>query len=352
MKPILTISIATYNSQRTLEKVLKSIKEQDINMSLLVLQICDGWSTDDALMIAEKYGCNILKNLKTDPVSAKFLTLNECKTQYLMFLDHDEVLDNPLFLQNSIHCLENNDIYALVQSGYKSPAESHYINYYINEFWDPFSMFIYRLSKDYLFFIETIKRRYKVEYENDILVIPNFFHWPKPLIEICAWWWIVDVNYLREYHQDFFQDASLIPHIFYKLNEKEGNKVWIAKWNSIIHYSSDGINSYLNKIKWRVKNNIFNIRGLGDSWFGWREAKTESNFNKKFLYIPYVFLIFPVLLDTIYLIVTRKKVVYLMHFPLSLYTMILILYFYTLKIFGIKPHLMSYDNSKTLQHEK
>jgi hypothetical protein len=112
------------------------------------------------------------------------------------------------------------------------------------------------------------------------------------------------------------------------------------------------LSGYMQKIIWRVKNNIFYTDTIGASGFSGREQyqSTVSGF-KKVLFIPYSLSLILPILDALHLSVTRKNIAYLIHAPLTVLTAIFILYFAFLKCIGVRPSLMSYDGT-TAAYEK
>ena len=63
---------------------------------------------------------------------------------------------------------------------------------------------------------------------------------------------------------------------------------------------------------------------------------------KKYLFIFYVLSFVLPLFDSIYLVVTRRKIVYAVHFFLSFYTLFLVCYFYLRKLMKVKTRLYNY----------
>lgn len=347
-KPIVSIVIAAFNSEKTLPKVLNSIDRQNYPKNKIEIIIVDGGSVDATKNIATSFGCNIINNPKTEPVSAKFLGYLNARGNYLVYLDHDEVIENINSLDLKTSVLENNNrVKAVVGSGYKNPAENTIINDYINEFGDPFSFFIYRLSKSSNFFIKQMKSRYNIEEENEISITFNFSQNSNlPIIELCAAGSMIDLSWMKESFPDTLKQPKLIPHIFYLILTKN-YLLSITKNDALVHYSTDTLKNYLNKIHWRVKNNIHHVSILGFSGFGGR-IKFENSWirYKKYLFIPYAFIL--ALFDAFYLMITRKKILFIIHYLLCIYTACLILYHYFIKLIGIKPVLKSYDELKTI----
>lgn len=348
-QPLLTIAIATFNSQSTLPLVLDSLKKQTIDKSEVELLLVDGGSTDNTKLIAKKYGAALIHNPKTEPVHAKYLAYRKAQGRYLMYLDHDEVFENEEVIKKMLNILQTKKLPAIITSGYQNPKNYAFINEYINEFGDPFSFFIYRLSKDKRFFIPTMKKRYEVQDEDTDFItfncIPNR---ELPLIELCAAGGIIDRHFFKKHFPETLKNQAYIPHFFY-LMTKIKPTISIAKNTTITHYSSDTIKKYLNKIIWRIKNNIFHQETLGNAGFTGRNTYQPMFTRlKKYLFLPYALIIMPVALDSLYLIVSRKNILYTLHVFLTFYTALLILYFYMMKFFGYMPILKSYDESREI----
>ena len=154
---------------------------------------------------------------------------------------------------------------------------------------------------------------------------------------------MADLEYVKKNFPELKNSPSLLTHLFYLLNTK-AMAVAITKNDSTIHNSSDTLSKYLKKISSRIKNNIFNTQ-VGWVGFKGREKFQSFLFNwKKYLFIPYSFIPFFAGTDSIYLTLSRKKIVYLLHFPLCIYTSLMIIYFQTLKTLGIKPDIRIYGN--------
>lgn len=351
-KPKISIVIATFNSERTLVKVLSSIARQHYPKDKIEIIVVDGGSSDATKKIAASFGCTIINNSRTEPVYAKYLGYVNAKGKYLTYMDHDEEIENvnSLTLKTSI-LSNNNKIKAVVGSGYKNPPKYPIINDYINEFGDPFSFFIYRLSKSEHFFIKQMKSRYDIDDENNQSITLNFtVSNYLPIIELCAAGGMIDLPWMKENFPDTLKTPKLIPHLFYLMISKN-SLLAITKNDALVHYSSENLNKYLNKIRWRVKNNIHHVSGMGFAGFDGRIKFNNSWAKyKKYFFIPYAFTF--ALIDAFYLMITRKKVLYIIHYFLCIYTACLILYHYCITIIGIKPSLKSYDELKSIDTDQ
>lgn len=348
----ITIIIATFNSHVTLPKVLDSIKKQTFPAARVEVLLLDGGSTDDTLILAKNYNCKVIINPKTEPVYAKFLGYLKAQGKYLLYLDHDEVIENTKSLELKYRIFQSvPKVKAVISSGYKNPNGYPFINNYINEFGDPFSAFIYNLSKDARFFLKQMKERYIVVDDQKTYTTFDFKNAEQmPLIEVCAGGSMFDGDFMKKMFKETKKEPKLIPHYFYLINSKDV-LIAMTKNDALVHYSSDTLSKYLNKIRWRVKNNIYHVSGMGASGFSGRQQYSSKKSNyKKYLFIPYVYTILPCLFDAIKLSVSRKNLNYLIHLPLCIFTANLIIYHTFMKSLGVKPLLKSYDESKIIEN--
>jgi hypothetical protein len=241
--------------------------------------------------------------------------------------------------------LKNNTVHAVIGSGYKNPKGYAFINNYINEFGDPFSFFIYRLSKDAHFFTDQMRKIYAIVSENKTSLIFDFSKVSLlPIIELCAAGSMIDATFMKKNFTKTLKNQKFIPHFFYLLSPV--SLIGVTKSDALIHYSSDTIAKYLNKIRWRVKNNIYHVDKMGQAGFTGRELYQPKYIRvRKFLFIPYAFTLIFLFIDTVYLMITRRNWLYILHIPLTLFTAWLILYHYTRKLLGANEQLKSYDET-------
>ncbi len=92
----ISVVIHTYNSEMYLEKCLESVKE------FAEIIICDMYSTDKTIEIAQKYGCRIIyhENIGyADP--ARNWAMNHASNEWIFVLDSDEI--SPKTLNDFLH---------------------------------------------------------------------------------------------------------------------------------------------------------------------------------------------------------------------------------------------------------
>lgn len=343
--PELTIVIATLNSGKLLPLVLDSINHQTFPSKKIEILIVDGGSTDNTIDIAKSYRCRIFYNEKVFPAYAKYLGFIHARGRYIMFLDSDEVIESKGSIEKKMNVFSRYaSVRAVTCSGYKNPEGYHPINSYINEFGDPFSMFLYRISKNYMFFIPSMKKHYKILREDNNCVVFDFSKSKRlPLFELVAMGSVIDLDYLKKNFPEIKKTPSSIVHCFYLLVSKHAN-IAIAKDDPLIHYSSISYGRYLRKINSRIISNIFT-----EAYEGFKgRNKFDSGFMKykKYFFIPYAYSLIPPLFDSFYLAITRRSGYYFIHVILSFYTATLIIFFKFCKLIGYVPLLNSYGQIK------
>ena len=68
--PLVSVVIATFNSEKILPKTLEAIRNQSYDQDKIEILMIDGGSTDNTVALADEYSCLVYPNPKTDPVSA------------------------------------------------------------------------------------------------------------------------------------------------------------------------------------------------------------------------------------------------------------------------------------------
>lgn len=87
---LVSIIVPTYNSARTIEQCLESIKNQDYqNIEIIVV---DNFSTDNTFEIAKKYTDKVFQKW-SERTAQKNFGIKQAKGEYLCFIDGDMSLD-------------------------------------------------------------------------------------------------------------------------------------------------------------------------------------------------------------------------------------------------------------------
>ena len=269
----------------------------------------------------------------------------KAKGAYIVHMDSDEVLTNKKSFESKVNIfLSNNNIKAVLPSGLRTPSNISSVNYFINEFGEPFSYFIYRISINADYFIGMVKKYAFVEYEDNNYVVLNFSKTKVlPPIELAAIGIMIDRKYIMKNLPELTSDPKLLPLSFFYL-AKRGVLFGFLKNDPIEHYSVAQWGKYLKKIKFRIVNNVYGLE-MSKAGFSGRGEHYHVLFRlKKYLFIPYSLTIAFPLVDSLYLAITRKKLVFLAYPFLCLYISFLAVYYYLSKLFGIVPVQKGYGS--------
>ena len=89
-KELVSVTIPTYNSEKTLEQSLKSVKEQTYkNIEIIII---DSYSKDKTLDIAKKFKARIVM-CKGKLLEARIAGAKASKGRYVLLLDSDQILE-------------------------------------------------------------------------------------------------------------------------------------------------------------------------------------------------------------------------------------------------------------------
>lgn len=346
---LISVIIATYNSASVLQKVLESIRQQTYPQEYIEILIVDGGSTDKTLELAEAYGCKIVNNPKTEPVHAKLLGVQHALGKYLVTLDHDEVLENRESLSRRVKLLNKNpECKVAFVSGYKRPCNYPALNQYISDFGDPFSLFMYRYPKDYMYFGQVLKRKSQLLYEDANYIKVSFEKMKgNPIIELCCLGTMIDLEFFKK-ETKICSDSNEMVHLFYiMLNLKQYSAI-MTKNDPLVHYSVDSLKAYFPKLKWRICNNVHFPEKAAVGFCGRTKFNRWMKY-KKFLFIPYSFSVVCPLVEGAILSIKRNNYIYMLHPVLCIYVSIQILGQMMLKMIGIVPSFKSYDGKEKIE---
>jgi glycosyltransferase involved in cell wall biosynthesis len=346
----ISVVIATFNSEKTLPLTLESLRKQSYDQNKIEILIIDGGSTDNTLSLCSE--CTIINNPKVEPTFAKFLGLTNASGEYILFIDSDEELVNSNSLMEKVQILESTLNCAIViSSGYSNPQNYGFLNSYINAYGDPFSCFIYNLSKQHGVFFTDLARKYLMPVNSKNVAIFNFQDIsPLPMIELTTMGSLLHLTLIKRELPELFEQSHLTCHSFYLICRKFF-LVGMCKNDPIYHYSSNSLRSYFGKIKSRIRNNIHFRNDLGMAGYTGRSQFDPLSFRlKRFLFMPYAFLFIPLFFHTSYIAFKRFDLRYFLHIPLTLMTATTISFEYLKKIFGIKQTKKSYGEKFTIEN--
>lgn len=350
--------IATYNSEKVLEKTLQALRNQTYPQELIEILVMDGMSSDNTRNIASKYDCRIIDNPKVEQGNAKILGMQNAKGKYVLFVDSDEVLEYPEAIKKTVEAFEKEkDCHYAVCSGYKKPDDYPDLSGYISDLGDPFSFFVYRCPKDYRFYSDYLHKNFKISNENnDYFIFDCDLNKKFVLIEGGCGGAMMDMEYFGKYIPKCRTRIADLYHCFYQMCERGDTKVLYMKNDPLAHYSSDKVSGYFRKLRWRVCNNI-HFQEKGEEVFSGREKFEKKNHLKKYFFIPYGLIFIIPFLHSLPYAFLRKNKAYLWHCVFAFYVVIQIIYQYILKMLHITPAFVAYGskdkiNNKSENNEK
>ncbi len=329
-EPIISIIMATYNSESTIEMSLNSIRTQSIGRNIEILVI-DGGSTDKTRLIANEYNCNILDNPDRLPEIAKRIGMQNCTGKYIQIMDSDEVLPDNKTLEKRVKFMEANTNVMCLLARYVPPKGTGISGKYISAVGDPFTAYAYKWFIDGNMGI--IKRASisvkKGEFigsfsKNDII----------PIGDSCT---LFRGDYLREKYGNLFDKVNTT--VLFQRTVNDTGLVGCIEGDDILHYTSSSFKTYLRKLKFRVINNIFDKNGSGYS------AVAESNSalsKRKYSYPFYCISIILPIIDAIRMVFYYKDISFLLHPIYTWYVMVQIVVQFLLKLCGRKQENQQY----------
>lgn len=102
--PSVSVVIATYNSEKTILECLESVAAQRYPRNSIEIILADGGSRDGTLALAKTFGARVIRVPK-DKQGAEYnraIGAHAAKGELLLFLDHDNVLPHPEWLQRMV----------------------------------------------------------------------------------------------------------------------------------------------------------------------------------------------------------------------------------------------------------
>ena len=164
------------------------------------------------------------------------------------------------------------------------------------------------------------------------------------MIELTTMGSLLHLTLIKKEFPELFEKSHLTCHSFYIISRKFF-LVGMHKKDPINHFSSNTFSGYFGKIKSRIRNNIHFSNDLGLAGYTGRSQFDPLTFRlKRFLFIPYVFLLLPLLFHTFYIAFKRLDLRYSLHIPLAILTATTIVFEYLKKILRIKQFKKSYGD--------
>lgn len=102
--PTISVIMATYNSEFSIELSLDSLFSQDYPIEKMELIIADGGSTDKTLEILKKYKCKVfhVPPEKQEAEYNKGVALSHARNELILLIDHDNILPHKNWLKKMV----------------------------------------------------------------------------------------------------------------------------------------------------------------------------------------------------------------------------------------------------------
>lgn len=334
-RPFFSIIIATYNSEKTLEYSLKSIREQNFNQDDIEILVVDGGSSDTTLSIAQKYGAKIFHNQKRLPEYAKLIGDEKATGYYALRLDSDEEFISKNQLADKKDFLLKHDEIKVMIENLKEPGRSDICGIsaaYLNILGDPFSYFIYNTKEDkcttYQKYITFSDGKYNILRFNDDDM--------PPLADSGGS--LYSLDYIRTKYPDKYNTIEFTCGIYDRLIRDTGICGCI-KGDNVKHNCKSDFKTYLRKLKFRVINNIFHKEESGFS----SRANSSKNSSKKLLgFLLYAVIVPLPILDSFRLAIKYKNITFILHVVYLYYVCYEIFISYLFKFWGLKRYNNQY----------
>lgn len=132
--PKVSVIIITFNSERTLSRVLDSIASQDYQRKNLEIIVVDGNSKDKTLEIIKKSKLRIKvvqSKYPRDPEACRGVGLMYAKNDIICFVDSDNILPHKLWFKKMVlPFIEHDDIVGTATLRFAYLREDNYLNRY------------------------------------------------------------------------------------------------------------------------------------------------------------------------------------------------------------------------------
>lgn len=338
MKPLISVIMPTLNEEKNISWALKSIRMQTVNQKLVEILVIDGGSTDRTREIAESYGARIIDNPKVLPEEAKGIGLKECTGKYIVFLDADNELADKNQLKKRVDLFNCNDkVKTIIRNSLLTPSGYPSLTRYTNIYGDPFSYFIHRFDgEDFISSLD--RKRYKFEeYKGNSRIYYIQEGDLTPIGDGNSL--MLDFEYLKTHFSNRLSDPMFISTMFEEVVKNTGC-FGIVENDAINHYTTISLRTFLKKLKFRVIMNL----SSEESDFGYsaRANMNKKLFGRKYLFVLYCLLPPVVLIDSAFMAVRKKSVIFMLHFLFVYYVIFTIAYCKVLRLLGVKVRSGTY----------
>lgn len=304
----------TYNSEKTIEKALKSIRNQKFDQETVEILVIDGGSTDNTIDIAKRYGATILINSERVPEAAKRIGYQSAKGKWIIKQDSDEVYVDNMQLANKKKFIDNNpNVYALLSDKLLAGKGCGISCAYLNYCGDPFSYIVYSLrgsvvkeNKKYLYKQDTSGNVYKYK-KGDRYPIGD-----GGCTAFC-------IEKYRELFPEKYDSQEYVNLCTQKIIEAT-EYVGCIPNDNIYHYSKADFKTYLRKVRFKIH---FNLGGGNELGYAAKAENDNKYSRRKWLFVLYAMSVILPIIDSVRIAVSQKNATFLLHGIYTYYVLII-----------------------------
>ncbi|HLB60949.1 MAG TPA: glycosyltransferase family 2 protein [Patescibacteria group bacterium] len=176
--PSISVVIATYQSENTIDKCLNSIRMQRYPQKSLEIIICDGESSDSTRTIAKKHGVTLV-TIPKDRQNAEYnkaVGVAKATRDLILLIDHDNVLPHRDWLRRMIEPLQkHHEVVGVETLRYHYDPNNSLLDRYFALFGAGDPLAYYLGKADRLSYMDTERSLYRdaIEYPHYYLVSFN-----------------------------------------------------------------------------------------------------------------------------------------------------------------------------------
>ncbi len=253
--PAISVILPTFNGEKRLPVALRSLREQDVDQSLVEIVVVDDDSSDGTVTVARAFGARVVRNGAKDPERGKAIGIKAASNDIIMFIDDDHVLPSRDWLRSALSCfISFPDAVGAQPARFEYERHESAANRYVGMFGanDPVAFYLRR--RDRLMVTEAgwrLAGTVVAETVNCWLVELSEHNFPpvgaqgfitrKSTVERTLWWPLY-----------FHIDTNL------QLTRQGANQFVMLK-SSIIHRHSDTVSDFLAKLR-RNMNQFLHVK--------------------------------------------------------------------------------------------
>lgn len=306
----ITIVMPAYNSEKTIERALQSVRKQTMDQNAIEILVIDGGSTDKTVQIARKYGAIILKNPEKVPEVAKRIGFAYAHGEYVIEQDSDEVWCGKEQLADRMEFFANNpDVFCFITDKLVPGQGCGLCCAYLNMVSDPFSYIVYQkkyscVEQNRRHLVRSSKKGNVYQYtENDIVPIGDGG---------CT---MVSLKKARELYGDRITTQEFATSIFMQMINAT-HKAGMIPNDNIIHYSAASFREYLKKLRFKIYVNLNHIEQSG---YNLKARYSKKLRERRLLFILYSLSVIGPVFDSIRLAIKYRHPSFLLHFVYNYY---------------------------------